>query len=73
MKKKLLLVIAIIIASACGWLWLKPAATDKTQLTLYGNVDIQASLIWAFRCRDRSLKCILKKATPSSRAVWLPK
>lgn len=41
MKKKLLLVIAIIIASACGWLWLKPAATDKTQLTLYGNVDIR--------------------------------
>ena len=41
MKKKLLLVIAIIIAAACGWLWLKPAATDKTQLTLYGNVDIR--------------------------------
>lgn len=41
MKKKLLLVIAIIIAASCGWLWLKPAATDKTQLTLYGNVDIR--------------------------------
>lgn len=41
MKKKLLIVIAVIIAAACTWLWLKPAATDKNQLTLYGNVDIR--------------------------------
>ena len=42
MNKKLLLILAVLIAAAAVlWFTLKPAENTGAQLTLYGNVDIR--------------------------------
>ena len=67
MKKKFLIMIAVITAViSCLWFFLKPAAKDPTLVTLYGNVDISQL---AFRFRDKSPKCILKKEIQYGKAA----
>ena len=68
MKKKFLIMIAVITAViSCLWFFLKPAAKDPTLVTWKSSDE--SVVILAFRFRDKSPKCILKKEIQYGKAA----